>query len=160
MNPTRLYPLLLAAVGAGALVMAYVAQYGFDLEPCILCLYQRIPYAVVAILGFIGMRWPHMVRHVFALAALVFVAGAAIAFYHVGVEQNWWASATGCTGELSASLTTADLLQSLESAPPKPCDAVDWTVFGVSMAGWNVVFSSIAAAAALYARARLQENLR
>ncbi|HEY9164284.1 MAG TPA: disulfide bond formation protein B, partial [Magnetovibrio sp.] len=71
MNPTRHFPALLAAVGAGALVMAYVAQYGFDLEPCILCLYQRIPYALVAILGFAGMRWPHLVRPLFAIAVLV-----------------------------------------------------------------------------------------
>lgn len=156
--PSRHYPLMLAAVGAGALGMAYVAQYGFDLEPCILCLYQRIPYGVIAILGFSGMRWPHLLRPLFALAALVFLSGAAIAFYHVGVEQHWWASATGCTGGLSPTITTADLLKSLDAPPPKPCDAVDWTVLGVSMAGWNVVFSTFAVGASLYARARLQEK--
>lgn len=156
---TRLLPMLLAAVGGGALAMAYVAQFGFGLEPCILCLYQRIPYAIVAILGFAGMRWPHMLRPLLALAVLAFFSGAAIAFYHVGVEQHWWASATGCSGgQLSTTVTTADLFKSLEKAPPKPCDAVDWTVLGVSMAGWNVVFSSFAALASAYALRSLKEN--
>jgi disulfide bond formation protein DsbB len=159
MVSTRLYPILLAAVGAGALAMAYVAQFGFGLEPCILCLYQRIPYALVAILGFAAMRWPHLLRPLLGLAVLVFLSGAGIAFYHVGVEQHWWASATGCSGgSLSTTVTTADLFKSLEQAPPKPCDAVDWTVLGVSMAGWNVVFSSFAAMVSAYAFRRLKES--
>jgi len=159
MKHTRLYPTLLAGVGAGALAMAYIAQYGFGLEPCILCLYERIPYALVAILGFTAMRWPHLVRPMMAMAVAVFAFSAALAFYHVGVEQHWWASATGCTGgNLPTTMTTADLLKSLEAPPPKPCDAVDWTLFGVSMAGWNVVFSIFAAGASAYAFARLKEN--
>lgn len=159
MNNTRLYPTLLAAVGASALAMAYVAQFGFGLEPCVLCLYQRIPYALVAILGFSAMRWPSLVRPMFALAVVVFISGASIAFYHVGVEQHWWASATGCSGDgLLVPPSTTDFLASLEVAPPKPCDAVDWTVLGVSMAGWNVVFSIFAAGASAFAFRRLKET--
>lgn len=159
MNRTRSYPTLLALVGAGALAVAYVAQYGFDLEPCVLCLYQRIPYALVAILGFVAMMRPHLLTPVLVLAALVFFAGASLAFYHVGVEQHWWASATGCSGgTLSSTVTPADLMQSLSAPPPKPCDAVDWTVLGVSMAGWNVVFSLFATGACVYALTRAKES--
>jgi disulfide bond formation protein DsbB len=159
MQQTRLYPILLAAVGAGSLTVAYVAQFGFGLEPCVLCLYQRIPYAVVAILGFSAMRWPHLLRPALALALGVFFIGAGIAFYHVGVEQHWWASATGCSGNsLSATVTTADLLKSLEAPPPKPCDAVDWTMLGISMAGWNSVFSLLCAGACAYALRRIKEH--
>ena len=158
MHQTRLFPTLLAAVGAGALAIAYVAQFGFGLEPCVLCLYQRIPYALVAILGFVGLKHPQWLKPLLMLAVLVFIAGASIAFYHVGVEQHWWASATGCTGGgLSTTVTTADFLKSLETPSPKPCDAVDWTVLGVSMAGWNVVFSIFAAGACAYALTRLKE---
>lgn len=147
----RLYPAVLAAVGAGALVMAYTAQYGFDLEPCVLCLYQRIPYAIVALLGFVGLRRPATVPSVLQLAGGVFAAGAAIAVYHFGVEQHWWASATGCTGGVNADISSDDLMKAMTTKPPKPCDAVDWTLLGVSMAGWNVVFSSLAAGASLWA---------
>lgn len=44
----------LAAISAFALSMAFTAQYIFGLEPCILCLYQRIPYALVIALGLTG----------------------------------------------------------------------------------------------------------
>lgn len=156
---TRHYPRILALIGVGALAMAYVAQYVFGLEPCILCLYQRIPYALVAVLGFVGMMRPHFLRPMLMLAALVFLVGAAIAFYHVGVEQHWWTSATGCTGgALNTQISTNDLLASMEQKPAKACDAVDWTVLGVSMAGWNVVFSSLLAGACVYALTRVKEN--
>lgn len=159
MNPRRLYPLILASVGAGALAMAYVAQFGFGLEPCVLCLYQRIPYAVVAILGFTAMRRSDWLVPILGLAAGVFFIGAGLAFYHIGVEQHWWASAAGCTGNtLSANVTPADLLKSLQAPPPKPCDQVDWTVLGISMAGWNSVFSLFAAGASLFALKRIRES--
>lgn len=156
MAPIRLYPALLAAVGAGALAVAYVAEHGFGLEPCILCLYQRVPYAVVALLGFIGLRWPGTVPAVLQLAGGVFAAGAAIAAYHFGVEQHWWASAAGCSGGLVTDMSAQDLMQAMDTKPPKPCDAVDWTVLGVSMAGWNGVFSTVAAGACLWAVRRLK----
>jgi disulfide bond formation protein DsbB len=157
MEQTRLYPRLLAAVGAGALSMAYIAQFGFDLEPCVLCLYQRIPYALVAIFGFVGMMRPNLVKLILVLAALTFGAGAIIAAYHFGVEQHWWASATGCTGDASKPFTTQDLMQAMQKKQPKACDAVDWTFFGVSMAGWNVLFSIFCVHATIVARLRLRE---
>jgi len=158
MDQTRLTSIVLATVGAGALAMAYIAQFGFGLEPCVLCLYQRIPYALVAILGFAGLMRPHLMGKLLILAALVFSFGAVIAAYHVGVEQHWWASATGCSGDIAKTSTPQDLIQSMQVKPVKACDAVDWTMLGISMAGWNVLFSSLCAGAALYARTRLKET--
>ena len=138
--------------------MAYIAQFGFGLEPCVLCLYQRIPYALVAVLGFTGLMRPHLSPKLLVLAALVFASGAVIAAYHVGVEQHWWASATGCSGNTSKTTSTLDLIQSMQVKPPKACDAVDWTMLGISMAGWNVLFSIVAGVASLFARTRLKET--
>lgn len=158
MNKERLYSLDLALVGAGALALAFTSQFGFDLEPCVLCLYQRVPFALVIALGLAGLWRPEHARAALGLAALVFLGGAALAFYHVGVEQHWWASATGCTGDAERTYSPAELMQSLQAPIAKPCDAVDWTFLGVSMAGWNVVFSSLCAVAAGLARARLKES--
>jgi len=146
-NP-RLYPILLILVGAGSLTMAFTAQYGFDLEPCILCLYQRVPFAVAIGLGAIGMWRPEWLAGVFALAVLTFATGATIAFYHVGVEQHWWVSA--CTGDVADRVSGSDLLASLQAKQPKSCDTVDWTFLGISMATWNVVFSGGLAVVSAY----------
>jgi len=156
MDKRRLFSSLLALVGSTALIIAYVAQFGFGLEPCVLCLYQRIPYALVAILGFIAMKRPENVRLILLLAAITFAIGAVIAAYHFGVEKHWWASATGCTGDPSKSTSVQDLMQSMEKKQAKACDAVDWTLLGISMAGWNVLFSIFCVHATIIARQRLK----
>ena len=45
------YPAFLVAVAVGALGFAYHAQIVLGLEPCNLCLYQRVPYAVIGLAG-------------------------------------------------------------------------------------------------------------
>lgn len=150
MTNTRLYPALLILVGAGALATAFTAQFGFGLEPCELCLYQRVPFAIAIVLGAVGLWRPQDLTAVFSLAVAAFAVNSGIAVYHVGVEQHWWASAVGCGGKLVTQASVADLMASLNTKPAKSCDAVDWTMFGISMAGWNIVFSAGLALASLY----------
>lgn len=143
----RLLGLVLVAVAGVALGVAYTAQFAYGLEPCPLCLYQRVPYALLILLGlglWFGPGTLH--RQLLAAAALTFVAGAAIAAYHVGVEQHWWASAV-CGGEIGAIGSPEQLLQGLGQPPEKACDEVDWTFLGVSMATWNAAVSALMAAA-------------
>lgn len=140
-------PYALWAIAAGALGYAFYAQYADGLEPCNLCLYQRYPFAIVAGLGLIGLfiEGDSVKRALIGLSGLVFLSGAAIAIYHVGVEQHWWASAVcGGTLDASGSLTTDQFMAQLQGAPiEKACDDVDWTFLGLSMATWNVAFSGI-----------------
>jgi len=158
MNQTYITSTALITVSVSTLFMAYVAQFGFGLEPCILCLFQRLPYAMVAVLGFFGLMRPQWLGTILVLAAVLFITGAFIAAYHVGVEQHWWVSATGCSGDASKTFTTQDVMKSMQTRPAKACDAVDWTFLSISMAGWNVFFSSLFAGASLYARRRLKEH--
>lgn len=151
LSSPRLYPALLILVGTSSLAFAYTAQFGFDLEPCILCLYQRVPFAAAIVLGVIGLIRPQWLVAVFALAVAAFAINSGIAVYHVGVEQHWWVSAAGCgASETLGQVSTTDLLASLNTKPPKPCDAVDWTFLGLSMATWNIVFSGGLAAISAY----------
>ncbi|MEP5717828.1 MAG: disulfide bond formation protein B, partial [Alphaproteobacteria bacterium] len=115
----RWYPAALFAISAGALGLALHAQFVLGLEPCNLCLYQRIPYAVIGLFAGACMMRPNAkaVRAVVGLAALGFAIGAAIAVYHVGVEQHWWASAV-CGGTVTTLESTTDLMAGL-SAPPE-----------------------------------------
>ena len=152
-------PLAILAVSIGALAMAFAAQYLFGLDPCILCLYQRIPYAVTVVLAAAALVAPTRGRlrpGLVTLCAVVFFAGAALAFYHVGVEQHWWGSIAGCGGELATDLTLEDLKTQLGGGfvPRKPCDQVDWELFGLSLAGYNGLASS-ALGVACVAGARL-----
>ncbi len=156
----RLFPLFLVAVAAAALGAAYTAQYVYDLEPCVLCLYQRVPYAVVGALGLAGLvvKDARLARWIALLALLAFVVEAGIAFYHVGVEQKWWASAASCGGGLTNLDSPEALLKALQGKPPKACDEVDWTLFGISMATYNVVAALVLAGAAFAGWRRLGQG--
>ena len=146
-------PWTLLAVAAAALGTAYTAQLGFGYEPCVLCLYQRIPYAVIAVLGVsaIFMTQPDRQRLITALSALTLAVSAGIALYHVGVEQHWWTSAAPCGASGAAVSSTEDFLAALQEKPEKSCGDIDWTLFGVSMATYNTVISALLAVLSIWA---------
>jgi disulfide bond formation protein DsbB len=147
--------LLLLAASVLALAAALTAQYVGGLEPCPLCLYQRVPYVVGGVLAAAALvvRRPGPLALLLALAAAAFFVNTWIAFYHVGVENNLWTSAV-CTGDAPAITSVEDLRKALAAPPPKPCDAVEWTLLGISMAGYNVIVSSGLAGLAFVAAAR------
>ncbi len=152
----RLIPMAILAASVGALAVAYIAEFVFGLEPCILCLYQRVPYAATGILAILALGLPPQsgVRTAsVALCGAVFVAGAGVAVYHVGVEQHWWAGTAACGGALPAEMTVEALRAQLAAGPSKPCDQVDWALFGISFAGYNLM-ASLALAAFSVAGAR------
>lgn len=120
---------------------AYVSQYGFGLFPCEMCWWQR--YAHFAALAFVviayglkGARWPVL------LAALAILASGAIGFYHAGVEYKWWEGITHCTSPVQAG---GDPLAAIMAAPTIRCDEPQWTLLGVSLAGFNFLFSTAGA---------------
>jgi len=144
----------IAFVSAGALIVALIAQYGFELEPCELCVYQRLPYVAALIIGVVGAAVDPMGHRTAAyLVGWVFLLGVAIAFYHVGVEQHWWQAATACgAGNAELPQSFSDFRQGLGNlGPVKACDEVDWTLFGVSMASYNAAVSLVLALASFWA---------
>ena len=146
LSNTRLMLLSMAGISAFALAMAYTAEYGFGLKPCILCLYQRIPFAVVIILGlagaFMDMKGQKTAPVFLGLISLSFLINSIIAFYHTGVERKWWVSfLEGCaTPDLSGDISA--LLARIQAAPAVRCDEIPWAdpVLGLSMANYNVMF--------------------
>jgi len=153
----RLVPVLIVSACIGALSTAYTAQYAFDLEPCILCLYQRIPYALAGVIALAAIMMPRgVLRYVLVVLCVpVFLVSAGIAFYHVGVEQHWWTSAAGCGGSIPDVMSAADLQLGLLDTPQKSCDQLDWTLFGLSMATYNVVASLALAVATMVGSRRM-----
>ena len=159
MAPRRLLPLLVLLACLGALAAALIAQYVFGLLPCVLCLYQRVPFAVAAVLAAVAL-FPALPARLPAaligLAAVAFAVNVGIAAFHVGVEQHWWPGLAACTGGSGAAQTVEDLKALLAHAvPPPACDNIPWALFGVSMAGYNVLWSLALAGFAGRAAGRL-----
>lgn len=156
----RAASLFVVLVSAAALATAFVAQYGFDLLPCILCVWQRWAYGAALVLGLgaLAARGGAARRVFLTAAGLAFLAGAGIAFFHVGVEQGWWHGSSECQGSITPGMDREALKNAILNAPTVACDAVPWSLWGLSMAGFNVIFSLLFAAITLTLAARTRRS--
>jgi disulfide bond formation protein DsbB len=123
---------------------AYYFQYVVGLAPCDLCLLQRYPHMVAIVAGLaaaalLGQRNAAFVLALLAIAALFVTAG--IGVFHVGVEQHWWQGPQECSGHIPSGLSAAQLKKYLFSARMVRCDEPAWSMWGISMAGWNAILS-------------------
>jgi disulfide bond formation protein DsbB len=151
----------LAGVSVVALIAAFASEAFLGLEPCKLCIYQRWPYVVAAILGtmgFIAHARPRLLAGTLAGCTLSFGVNACIALYHSGVERHWWASAVeGCAvPDFAAAPQT--MLENILSAPTGRCDEIPWAdpLLGLSMANYNVALGLVLAVVSLYTLMRLR----
>lgn len=141
----RLPPALLLLASIGALAAVLIAQFGFGLAPCHLCTLQRIPYAfaILVALAALGERRDGRQRAVLlGLCALIFATNLGLAVFHIGVEQHWWESA--CAGAQKLSTNAGGLLAKLKAGKPEAaCDSVPFEIFGISLAGLNLLLSLV-----------------
>jgi len=149
--------LLLILVSAASLAGALTAQFGFGMQPCHLCLLQRIPYGCAIVLAAIAAADGGDLRLralLLGVCAAVFATNAGIAFYHVGVEQHWWESS--CAGGAARLATDAGgLLAKLKQGPAAPaCDMIPFSIFGLSFAGMNLIASLVLACFAAWSARR------
>ena len=141
---TRATLILMAAGGSAALLLgAFAFQHLGGLPPCKMCLWQRWPHAAAVGLGALAMLLPFGI--IALMGALAALTTAAIGFYHVGVEQTWWEGPSTCTSGDITGLSTDELLDQIMNAPLVRCDEIAWALGGISMAGWNALFSLILA---------------
>ena len=144
--------LLALLVPAGLLGGALFSQYVGGLYPCEMCHWQRWPHAAAILLAFGAIFSPldaPRTRLLTLLAALAVAISGAIGAFHAGVELGWWEGITQCT------TTGATSLEDIMKVPLVRCDQVQWAFLGISMAGWNAIFS-LGGAAAIFALARRQ----
>ena len=141
----------IAGVSVFALAAALYSEVALDLQPCILCIYQRIPFLIGGVLGIVGLflrNKPQVVDALLGVLGVNFLVNSVIATYHTGVEQKWWASAVeGCKvnfESLSAptdAKNTQGILEDILSAPTADCSKIPWQdpLLGLSMANYNIL---------------------
>src|SRR5436305_6405619 len=142
---TRAFPAFVLAASAVALGGALLSQHWGGLAPCELCLLQRWPWGAAIVIAFVAMMAgsrPALPWEALLLAA-VFDVGAALAFYHVGVEQHWFAGPAACSGAATAADTVEALKAQILRQQPVRCDQPAWSLWGISLAGWNLLASLI-----------------
>ena len=134
---------ILAGAGSAALLITALIFQSVGYVPCELCILQRWPHLAAALIGLAIWRlgWSRWLALLGVIAALT---ATGLAIYHSGVELKLWLGPQHCSGGVSglARMSTQDLMSALEAAPVVRCDDVAWSLFGISMAGWNAIISA------------------
>ena len=146
----RLARRLALAIPALLLGGAYISEYVFGLYPCEMCWWQRYPHFLALILVLFSAVAPPK-RLWIALAGVAILVSGGIGAFHAGVEYGWWEGLTACS---SVAVDGGDPLDAIMNAPLVRCDEVQWSLFGVSLAGWNFLISTVGGIAVLALLAR------
>lgn len=136
---------------AFALAVAHGSEIWAELVPCALCLWERWPYRLAAVMGVVAALAPaaYMRPLLWAMVGVI-GAGAVLGFVHVGVEFGWWPSPLPeCAAPRLSTDSLADRLASMPLRPSKPCDEPTFLLpfLPLSMAAMNFLFGLALAAA-------------
>jgi disulfide bond formation protein DsbB len=106
-----------------------------------MCWWQRYPHFAAVPLAllafFIGS--PGVKRVLVALAALAILTSGLIGGFHAGVEYGWWEGLSTCSTVPTGS--AEEVMKQILNAPLIRCDVAPWTLFGISLAGFNFLLS-------------------
>jgi disulfide bond formation protein DsbB len=147
--------LVVAAGGVATIAGAYFFQYVLGVQPCPLCLDQRmvyyagVPLALIVALAATRRAPRPLVTGGLALLALVMLIGTAIAVYHSGVEWKFWPGPQDCSGDIANFGNAGSLLEAMQKTSIVRCDQAT-RFLGVSLANCNVVISLALAAVAAW----------
>lgn len=142
---SRLLATISFVLGLATIAGAWGSQLFGGLVPCELCLEQRMPYywglPLLALLLILWHRLPRAVWYVgMVLVLLTFVWSTYLAGYHAGVEYGFWPGPTACTGT-GVDVSFSDLTN-INAARVVPCDKIQFSLFGVTLAGANTLISA------------------
>ena len=123
------------------LISAFIIEYMLGHQSCKLCIYERIPY-ILSILLIIKILFVKKYEKItLFILFLIFIASAVLAFYHFGIEQDFFSESFVCkAGDLSGTLSKEQLLEQLNKYNIS-CKEVSIRVLGLSLATINTILS-------------------
>ena len=151
-KPPRVVPraaAIVLVIAAATILTALAFEHLGGYAPCPLCLEERYAYYFAAPASAIALFLARedktgLARVLLLLIALAFLANAAVAVYHAGVEWKWWAGPGECSGAFELQWGEGGIVDT----PIIRCDEASWRFLGLSFAGWNAVVSAFLAAVA------------
>ena len=131
-------------VCAGLLSYAYFLQYYQGLEPCPLCIFQRVAFIALGVVFLVAaVHNPHdWGARLYALLLLLTGAiGAALAGRQVWLQSLPPDQVPECGPGLNYMLDMFPLSEVIETVlrGSGDCAKVDWTFLSLSIAGWTLI---------------------
>lgn len=149
-DPRRLLtlPRLIALIGLASLALiggAWFFELVIHLQPCKLCLEQRVPhYAAIglALAALVLARSPLLQWIALLGLAGLMAWSTGLGVYHAGVEWGWFVGPNDCGGAAPAAAGMQDFMKQLQTARIVACSEAAWRFLGLSLAGWNALVSA------------------
>lgn len=151
----RKWFLLILVVCAGLLAFAFYQQYRNFMDPCPLCVFQRIGFMGMAFFALVAaIHNPARVgRCVYGILIGIFAAfGAWVAGRHVWLQNLPPDQVPECGPGLNYMLETMPLTEAISKVfmGSGSCAEVHWTFLGLSMPGWTLVWFVLLGLSTLY----------
>lgn len=156
MRPPRLFYLILFLYTGSLLGYGYYTQFYQGLEPCPLCIFQRVAYIGVMIFSLVGLvHGPTGIgmRIYSGLILTSAVTGGGIAAWQVRMQRLPPDELPACGPGLDYMLDVFPLTDAIRMAftGSGECAEVVWTFMGLSMPEWSLIcFTCIAAVSAVH----------
>tara|TARA_Y100000590_G_scaffold192562_1_gene218878 strand:+ start:395 stop:949 length:555 start_codon:yes stop_codon:yes gene_type:complete len=124
-----------------SLFSAFFIEYKLGHKPCKLCLYERIPYFLSILLIAKIFLIKNFEKITLLLLSIVFIVSSILAFYHFGIERGFFSENLSCISNDAFSTTSKEELLKQLKQNNISCKNVSFTMFGLSLAAINTIFS-------------------
>ena len=155
MKPPRSFYLAVAFLCSGLLSFGYYLQFFQEIEPCPLCIFQRLAYITVIAIALVGLlHGPvnFMLRIYSGLIGIAALIGGSIAGWHVRLQHLPPDEVPECGPGLDYMLDVFPLTDTIRMAftGSGECAEVSWTFLGFSIPEWSLLWFSLLTVAAAW----------
>ncbi len=144
---TRPKLIIIAIIAVLPLFIAYIAQYYLYIEPCRLCVYQRIPYWIMLLTSAAAVLLLQkectltIKKLSYAIFLLCILSSIIISFFHIGVENHWFIYNSACTLDISSASTFEQYKMAIQQAEPALCNVKSTAFLGLTMPSYNFIYN-------------------
>ena len=124
-----------------ALISAFIIEYILGHQPCNLCIFERIPYLLAIIIILFNYQFNQFEKFFVLLLLIVFLIGAILSLYHLGIEQGFIEVSLVCDLKNGSNLLSKeDILRQLQEKNVS-CKDVTFKILGLSLTSYNIIIS-------------------
>ena len=142
-NNKNLLIKLIFLISIIALVSAFFIEYVLGHQPCNLCILERIPYLLAIIIILLNFKFSHYEKFFILLLSIIFLAGAIISLYHLGIEQGFIQESLVCDLKSGSNLLSKEEILKQLQEKNVSCKDVTFKIFGLSLTSYNILISTL-----------------
>ena len=128
-------------VSTVALLSAFFIEYILGHQPCNLCIFERIPYLLAIIIILFNLKFNQFEKFFILLLVIVFLFGAILSLYHLGIEQGFIQESLVCDLKSGSNLLSKEEILKQLQEKDISCKDVTFKIFGLSLTSYNILIS-------------------